>query len=94
MKEFILAAIPFVLAGLAVVILCAGRGGKTERENMKAQENRLAAGMLMGLAIGVALDACGVFESPMIGLTLGPLWGMALSSLEKKPAQKKADEEQ
>ncbi len=33
------------------------------------------------LALGAALDGCGVFESPMIGLTLGPLWGMALSTL-------------
>lgn len=81
MKDFVRAALPFVLAGIAVIILCVGNQKKLEAENAKAQESRLAFGMLLGLALGAALDGCGVFESPMIGLTLGPLWGMALSTL-------------
>ena len=88
MKDFVRAALPFVLAGLAVIILCVGNQKKPETEDAKTQENRLAFGMLLGLALGAALDGCGVFESPMIGLTLGPLWGMALSTLGS--AQKSA----
>ena len=91
MKEFCFAALPYVLAGLAVVVLCAGKGKATETGDAKSQENRLALGMLLGLAIGVALDSCGVFESPMIGLTLGPLWGMALASLGTKSSLEHTD---
>lgn len=92
MKEFCLAALPYVLAGLAVVVLCAGKGRKQETGDAESQENRLAFGMLLGLAVGAALDGCGVFENPMLGLTLGPLWGMALASLGTKSSEKRTDE--
>lgn len=85
MKDFVRAALPFVLAGIAVIILCVGNQKKPETEDARMQETRLAFGMLLGLALGAGLDGCGVFESPMIGLTLGPLWGMALSTLGAKP---------
>lgn len=85
MMDFVRAALPFVLAGVAVIILCAGNKKKPETEDTKAQETRLALGMLLGLALGAGLDGCSVFESPMIGLTLGPLWGMALCAVFTKP---------
>ena len=37
--------------------------------------------MSLGLLLGVALDACGLWENHSIGLALGPLWGMALATL-------------
>ena len=92
MKAFFCAALPFVLAGLAVIILCVGNPKKPEGEDAKQQETRLAFGMLIGLALGAALDGCGVFESPMLSLTLGPLWGMALSALFVKPKDTKKSE--
>lgn len=46
MREFALAALPWVLAGLAVVILCASRGKKGQGP----EDERLATGM--------ALDCC------------------------------------
>ncbi len=49
MKDFVRAALPFVLAGIAVIILCVGNQKKPEAENAKAQERRLAFGMLLGL---------------------------------------------
>lgn len=85
MTDFVRAALPFVLAGLAVIILCVGNQKKPETEDAKAQQTRLAFGMLLGLALGAGLDGCGVFAGPMIGLTLGPLWGMALCALFAKP---------
>ncbi len=36
---------------------------------------------LVGLMVGVALNYCGLWESHALGLTLGPLWGMALATL-------------
>lgn len=54
MKDFVRAALPFVLAGIAVIILCVGNQKKPEAENAKAQESRLAFGMLLGLALGAS----------------------------------------
>lgn len=94
MKEFIRAALPFVLAGLAVVVICAGTGGARAKKCDKGMENRIAAGMVFGLAIGIALDSCGIFDASMLGLTLGPLWGMAIAVLSGGSARRGADEKQ
>lgn len=94
MMDLVHAALPFVLAGLAVTILCVGNQKTPETEDAKAQQTRLAFGMLLGLALGAGLDGCGVFAGPMIGLTLGPLWGMALCVLFAKPKAAKESENQ
>lgn len=81
-KDFVLAALPWVLAGIAVAILCAGMGTRKAREqHSKALEERMAVGTALGLMAGVALNYCGLWESHALGLTLGPLWGMALATL-------------
>ncbi len=80
-KDFVLAALPWVLAGIAVAILCAGMGTRKAREHSKALEERMAVGTALGLMVGVALNYCGLWESHALGLTLGPLWGMALATL-------------
>ena len=80
-KDFVLAALPWVLAGIAVAILCAGMGTRKARENSKALEERMAVGMALGLIAGVALNYCGLWESHALGVALGPLWGMALATL-------------
>lgn len=76
-KDFVLAALPWILAGIAVAILCAGMGTRKARENSKALEERMAIGTALGLMAGVALNYCGLWESH----ALGPLWGMALATL-------------
>lgn len=81
-KDFVLAALPWVLAGIAVAILCAGMGTRKAREqHSKALEAHMAVGTALGLMAGVALNYCGLWESHALGLTLGPLWGMALATL-------------
>ena len=80
-KDFVLAALPWVLAGIAVAILCAGMGTRKAKENSKALEVRMAIGTALGLMAGVALNYCGLWESHALGLALGPLWGMALTTL-------------
>ena len=80
-KDFVLAALPWILAGIAVAILCAGMGTRKARENSKALEERMAVGTALGLMAGVALNYCGLWESHALGLALGPLWGMALATL-------------
>lgn len=68
MKDFVLAALPWVLAGLAVAILCT----KGSRRKSSATEQRIALGMSLGLLLGLALNGCGLWESHAIGLALGP----------------------
>lgn len=81
-KDFVLAALPWVLAGIAVAILCAGMGTRKAREqHSKALAAHMAVGTALGLMAGVALNYCGLWESHALGLTLGPLWGMALATL-------------
>ena len=47
MRDFVLAALPWVLCGVAVAIICAGMGRRKNRENGEAPENRVALGMAL-----------------------------------------------
>lgn len=84
MKGFIMAALPLVMAGLALAIICASLGKKESKEDGKKLEQRMALGMSLGLLFGVALNNCGLWENHALGLVMGPLWGMALASLWKE----------
>lgn len=55
MRDFLLAALPWVLAGVAVAILCAGNSRKREKD-----DERIAIGMCLGLLLGMALNGCGL----------------------------------
>ena len=80
MKDFIIAALPWVLCGLAVAILCARLGGRDGNTGKKLDQ-AMATGAALGLLLGVALNGCGLWENHALGFSLGPLWGMALASL-------------
>lgn len=58
MKEFVTAALPFVLMGLALAVWAANSVGKKE----KKQNNRLGQGMIIGLMFGVAVGTTGVMD--------------------------------
>lgn len=81
MKEFVLAALPWVLAGLAVAIICAGMNKKKAGQAEKDTEHHIALGASLGLLWGVALNNCGLWDNQALGLAIGPLWGMALATL-------------
>ena len=81
MKDFVLAALPWVLAGLAVAIICAGMGTRKSEKKEKETEQHIAIGLSLGLLFGVALNGCGLWDNHAIGFALGPLWGMALATL-------------
>lgn len=84
MKDFILAALPLVMAGLALAIICASLRKKVSKEDGKKLEQRMALGMSLGLLFGAALNNCGLWGNHALGLVMGPLWGMALASLWKE----------
>ena len=80
-KDFVLAALPWILAGLAVAIICAGMGTRKSEKREKETEQHIAIGLSLGLLFGVALNGCGLWDNHAIGFALGPLWGMALATL-------------
>lgn len=80
MKDFITAALPWVMCGLAVAILCA-RLGRQDGSKGRKLDQSMAVGASLGLLLGVTLNGCGLWENHALGFSLGPLWGMALASL-------------
>ena len=63
MKAFTLAALPWILAGLAVAIICAGMDKK--KSTKKEAEEHIATGAALGLIFGVALNYfCLLYTSP------------------------------
>lgn len=82
MKQFLMAALPWVLAGIAVAIICAGLNKKETKDSEKKMERHIAVGAALGLILGVALNKCGLWENHALGFTVGPLWGMALATLQ------------
>lgn len=91
MKEFTTVALPWVLAGIAIALICASFS-KTKRTKKQAEwekerkrerklETRMAVGMLIGLLAGVAVSKLDLFENGGIAYALGSLWGMAIAAV-------------
>ena len=74
MKDFVMAVLTWVMAGLALAVLA---GSSAERKKAEKRGGQIA----LGLLLGVTLNGCGLWENHALGLALGPLWGMALASL-------------
>lgn len=79
MKEFVLAALLWVLIGLALAVLAVTQIIKKQKDEKRSA--RMAVGVGLGLILGVTLNRCGLWENHLFGLALGPLWGMAIASL-------------
>ena len=78
MKDYVMAVLPWVMAGLAQAVLA---GSSAERKKEEKRGGQIALGGALGLFLGVTLNGCGLWENHALGLALGPLWGMALASL-------------
>ena len=92
MKDFLSAAIPFVLIGIALAILAVSCSG--QRKNRGNQGAHMATGAGLGLLLGVMLNGCGLWENHILGLILGVLWGMTLGSLYREKDPHDPDREQ
>lgn len=92
MKEFVFAALPFVLAGIAVAIICAGMDGKQLKEKEEKMEEHIAFGAGLGLLASMVIGLCEISDNTLI-LVLGPLWGMALATLKDNWIGKKRKEQ-
>lgn len=56
MKDFLLAALPWVLVALPAAILAANHG--LQQQTDKQRSTRIATGAALGLLLGVALNGC------------------------------------
>ncbi|MDO5785773.1 MAG: hypothetical protein Q4P20_12000 [Eubacteriales bacterium] len=89
MKEFIFAALPWVLMGLALAVIAAAAAEARKKETEKVFGQGIAVGAGLGIVAGVILYACSFVESNAICLAIGPLLGMAVASLIPKKEQEK-----
>ena len=81
MKAFMLAALPMVLLGLAMTIIAVGFGRKDSEEKAEKRRRRMSVGAGIGLAFGVVLSICDLWQSRGASCGLCTLWGMAVGSL-------------
>lgn len=86
MKAFVLAALPWVMCGLAVAVLCASMGSMKNSDDPELR-SRLSVGLALGLMFGTALNSLGLWGNHGIGFALGPMWGLALAALRESRKQ-------
>lgn len=76
MKEFILAALPWVCIGLAIAILAAHWGSKAKKkagrnEKRTPEDNYMVEGMCLGMAVGLSLGNAGYSYGMLLGMVIG-----------------------
>ena len=79
MKDFITAALPWVMMGLALAVLAASYAREKKEDQKKRNELQLG-GMALGMLLGVALGTTGLLENHALGISLGALWGLAIGT--------------
>ena len=73
MKDFILAALPWVCIGLAIAILAAhwGSKGKQKSGTETPADNYMVEGMCLGMAVGLSLGGAGYSYGMLLGMVIG-----------------------
>lgn len=72
MKEFILAALPWICIGIAVALFAANCGVvKKAKDSDKEFGNYMTEGMCLGMCVGTALGGNGLIYGMMIGMAIG-----------------------
>ena len=79
MKDFITAALPWVMMGLALAVLSASYAREKKEDQKKRNELQLG-GMALGMLLGVALGTTGLLENHARGISLGALWGLVIGT--------------
>jgi len=83
MLDFLLAALPWMIMGIAVTIAAVNFSGKREKLNIEEQKDYMSAGMCFGMCFGSVLGSLGVV-SLSYGISFGMLIGMVLGMCIKK----------
>lgn len=69
MKDFMMAALPWVCIGLAIALCAANAGGKKEGQDSFMVEG-MCLGTCAGLCLGTAYTAYGMLAGAVIGMCL------------------------
>ena len=78
MKDFILAALPFIIIGISVAVII------VNNNKNKNKESYISEGMCLGMSFGLLLGSSFAIEHLGIFLSLGMLVGEAIGSYIKK----------
>ena len=74
MKEFMMAALPWICIGIAIALFAANHGAaKKAKENDENYSNYMTEGMCLGVGVGTALGGNGLVYGMLIGLVVGML---------------------
>ena len=74
MKEFMMAALPWICIGFAIALFAANHGAvKKAKDSDKEYGNYMTEGMCLGMCVGTALDGNGLIYGMLFGLVVGML---------------------
>ena len=74
MKEFMMAALPWICIGIAIALLAASHGmAKKAKDSGKEHGNYMTEGMCLGMCVGTALGDNGLIYGMLLGLVVGML---------------------
>ena len=82
MRDFIMAAVPLVVVGIALAVFFTGRAGKKKKQEKESgyEAERMSLGMWFGAAVGAIFpEYIGVTLS--VGMLIGLLVGMCVKKL-------------
>lgn len=82
MRDFIMAAVPLVVVGIALAVFFTGRAGKKKKQEKESgcEAERMSLGMCFGAAVGAIFpEYIGVTLS--VGMLIGLLVGMCVKKL-------------
>lgn len=72
MKEFIVAALPWICIGIAIALFAANHGAaKKAKDSDKEYRNYMTEGMCLGMCVGTALGGNGLIYGMLVGLVIG-----------------------
>ena len=70
MREFALAALPWICIGAAVAIFAVKHAVEKNKDD-EAQETYMTEGMCLGLCVGVSLGSAAMAPAMLVGLLIG-----------------------
>ena len=82
MKEFLLAAVPWVITGLCVAVLAVHtKQNRSKGKDGEKKESFMVEGMCVGMCVGMCLQSAIGLDNLGMGLCLGMLIGQVIGML-------------
>ena len=74
MKEFMMAALPWICIGIAIALFAVNHGAtKKAKDSEKEYGNYMTEGMCLGMCVGTAFGGNGLIYGMLLGLVVGML---------------------